>query len=304
MAETSSLKNRYAEQKDALQILNVFENKSKCASGIFIETLLYQLQNQKEKKLSIQEKDQIIHTLNGIMSKYIAQTFTAVRDPDPMNWMTFFELAREMIRTEYVEVKSLNYKDGVFHIKVEYQITLAIEDCTTQGRKLCKYLLNQGYKDYGRTAIPEKYGGTPIKTGKRIGLISELEYPFTFEEQLFFAFKYLLYSNIFEIWKHVCDFMLTCKQKETKNIWYLRDRKLYFLFNGVTSQLFERYGCAKEREYKFKFKSQKDGDKLTFDMLNLLYNVVLFSQLKRIERKATIYTNIRFSKQREIQNQE
>lgn len=275
----------FSEQTEAITNLHMFESKYKCQYGVLIERLLYKIERNGIKP-------EYLTNIVKLSNLFIKETFFSPIKKNPENWMNFFALFNIPLKMSNLTISNMKYvKRGIFQVDAWFQYYFLQEDMSQVGNALCNYLFQQGYQDFGRSAIPRQGNEESLKTGKMIGLKSDISYYFTTEEQLFFPFKYLAYYSMFLLWNKICDFYLTQKEKDYENIWYLRDRKLFSLFEPMVKNVFDISSESIPNKFIFKYKI----DTLNRDVLNLLFNEYIFSKFLTIEKKASTYIFSRYS---------
>lgn len=277
MIEKQLMDFDYNEQMGIIDLLKLFRKKAMCQYAILMETLIFRYFNWGNKEIIIQE-------LEKTANNFINNTYLAKKKTNPESWDDFFKVLGIPLSIDAIKAYNLREYNGFFIMDINIKYSYQVDDRISVQSELVHYLLKLGYNKLGISDTENP--NSKKNSGIRVGYETRISFPFTFEEQFFFLGKYFMFYNLFTMWRHICDFYRTIYHDIDDMIWLLRDRKIADTFYDVIDDFFNVESVNFPRDFFWKY----DFSTLDRDLVNVLFNKFLFSRMKKIEKKLSLYT--------------
>jgi len=269
------------EDKSAINLINIFREKSKCTYGIFVSGFL-------EKNIKSQKIESILGNVIKLMENYVFKFYVGKIHTFKNHWVNFFNALNEPLYLFSLKFQNLEYHNEIFIGTYKFKYGYIIKENFPLKDTLLNHLLNRGYKEIEL----EPYETKNIKLEKYwkvIGYQFKFSASFTSEEEAYFLFKYFTFYNIFSFWNNLIDFKLdnlnNLNISENEKKWLKRDKNISTLLKNIISDFFIIKENKFPKEFNFKFNNRD----LNKELLRKIYIKFLFSKQYKLEKRLDFY---------------
>ncbi|MFO8019327.1 MAG: hypothetical protein R6U96_11880 [Promethearchaeia archaeon] len=272
------IKLSLAKQKEIIENIKRYRNKNMCFYIPLIEALHKRIIEIKQKYyLKSEENRQKLKKLTELFAyyclKFVFSEWVEIQKPNPYKWETFFKKFDLPIKIIKLDFKSLKFSGKTFESEVLITFLVYINSEKTN---LIQVLKNYGYKIFNNFT-----GSTKTAIGAELSIYM----PCPSIEYFFFIFKYICYYNLFLLYHHCFPYFNKLNREIRTN---KKEKNFYKLFFPVLQPLFNLKKQEMNKNLNFKFNT------LNPDVLEVIFNKYLISQIKNIELPLFRYFLMRF----------
>ncbi|MHA1341487.1 MAG: hypothetical protein ACTSRZ_16335, partial [Promethearchaeota archaeon] len=230
----------------------------------------------------------VLEKIINMLESYIFKFFVGQIRSFKGHWVNFFASNNEPVHLFSLKIHNLKYYNGFFQGDYHFKYGYIIRNSDPEKEKLLKHLIHKGYKEINLASFESK--NIDLENAwKIVGYKIIFSYPFTFEEEAYFLFRYFTFYNLFALWNNIVDFRINnanelgLESSELK--WLERDKNIFKILGTLVRNFFyiEESNFPKNFYYKF---NRRDLNK---EIVNKIFIKFVFSKQYTLEKKLDFY---------------